>query len=97
MYIHIRHENQAYISKGNEQRKMLQSQIKELIKLHTPAYGTNLGILVISLGPSVYTLAPMKINLDTCDHQENIATNERSLSTKRLKKFTPSIPKQVPL
>jgi hypothetical protein len=74
MYIHIRHENQAYISKGNEQRKMLQSQIKELIKLHTPAYGTNLGILVISLGPSVYTLAPMKINLDTCDHQENIAT-----------------------
>jgi hypothetical protein len=37
----------------------------------TPAYGTNLGILVISLVPAVYTLAPMKINFDTCDEQDN--------------------------
>jgi hypothetical protein len=37
----------------------------------TPAYGTNFGTLVISFVPSAYTLAPMKINFDTCDEQEN--------------------------
>jgi hypothetical protein len=33
----------------------------------TPAYETNLGILVISFGPSEYTLAPMKIIFETCE------------------------------